>query len=349
MKLIVQIPCFNEEQTLPETISGIPRAVEGFECVEIQVIDDGSCDRTVEVAVACGVDHIVRHRCNRGLAATFMTGIEAALRLGADVIVNTDGDNQYCGADIEKLVRPIVEGQADMVIGDREPSTIMHFSPLKRSLQRLGAMVARWLSQTDVADAVSGFRAFSRPCAERLNVFSRFSYTTETLIQAGQQGMSVVSVPVRTNAPTRESRLFRNMPEFLLRSGTTMVLAFVLYRAMKTLAILSGTLFVAGLIPISAFLYRSVWLGDSAGHIQSLVLGSALVVIGSVLLVTCLIVNLQTASRRLLEDVQFRIRRLESQPSPSNAPYKQTEFNNQLMNGKSVNRVDSDEPVTTSH
>jgi glycosyltransferase involved in cell wall biosynthesis len=211
MKLIVQIPCFNEEATLPETVRDIPRAIEGVDEVEILVIDDGSTDRTVEVARELGVDHIVRHRNNKGLARTFRTGLDAAFRLGADIIVNTDGDNQYCGADIPALVRPIVEGRADIVVGDRQTDRIADFSPVKRRLQRLGSSSVRRLSGLDIPDAVSGFRAISREAALRLNIVSPFSYTTEMLIQAGKKHMAVASVPVRTNPKTRESRLFRSI------------------------------------------------------------------------------------------------------------------------------------------
>ncbi|MCK5274758.1 MAG: glycosyltransferase family 2 protein, partial [Alphaproteobacteria bacterium] len=217
MKLIVQIPCLNEQQTLPETVADIPRKIPGVDKVEVLIIDDGSTDRTVEVAREIGVDHIVRHRNSKGLAPAFRTGIDACLRRGADIIVNTDGDNQYCGADIPALIEPILRGEADIVVGDRQTHKVPHFSPFKKLLQKYGSAVVRRVSRTTVPDAVSGFRAISRDAALHLNIVSPFSYTIEMLIQAGRKKMAVVAVPIRTNAKTRDSRLFKSIPHFLER------------------------------------------------------------------------------------------------------------------------------------
>lgn len=312
MKLVVQIPCFNEEATLAEVLCDIPRRIPGITSVEILVVNDGSTDRTIEVARANGADHLVTHNRNRGLAAAFATGLEEALRLGADVIVNTDGDHQYRGEDIALLVEPLVNGRADMVIGDRQPATLAQFSFWKRTLQGIGGWVARWLSETDVADPVSGFRAFSRECALRLHVYARFSYTTETLIQAGLQRMTVVNVSVQTNPPTRPSRLFRNLPQFVVRSAATMIRAFAMYRPLTVLGACSTCFVVVGLLPIVRFLYLALWIGNSAGHIQSLVLGGALVIVGFLLLVVGLLGEVLACHRRLLESAVFRIRDVES-------------------------------------
>lgn len=220
MKLIVQIPCYNEEETLPQTVADIPRQIEGIEKVEILIIDDGSTDKTLEVAKEVGVDHIIRNTCNKGLAETFMIGLHACLRLGADIIVNTDGDNQYRGQDIPKLVTPILSGEAELVIGDRQTDKILHFSFFKRKLQKLGSFVVRLFSDTDVPDAVSGFRAFSRQAAMKINIVSAYSYTVETVIQAGKKQLSIKSVPIGTNSKTRESRLIKSLPKFIKHDGS---------------------------------------------------------------------------------------------------------------------------------
>lgn len=312
MKLIVQIPCFNEEATIAEVVRDVPRELAGVSCVKVLVVDDGSTDRTAEVAREAGADFVVRHRRNRGLAVSFVTGLENCLRLGADIIVNTDGDHQYCGAEIARLVAPIVAGDADLVIGDRGAGSVPHFSWLKRVLQRLGGFVARWLSNTDVTDPVSGFRAFSRECALRMHVHSRFSYTTETLIQAGQQGLDIVCVPVTTNRPTRPSRLFRSLGQFVFRSGGTMIRAFAMYRPLMVFGLCSAAFVVVGAIPIFRFLYLAWLVGNSAGHIQSLVLGSALVVVGVLLLIAGLMADVLACQRQLLERMATRVCVLES-------------------------------------
>jgi len=310
MKLIIQIPCFNEEHTLPQTVADIPRQMTGVSSVEILVIDDGSDDNTVEVAHAIGVDHVVRHKTNRGLARTFETGIRACLRLGADIIVNTDGDNQYFGGDIPKLIGPIVAGEADVVVGDRGIGGNPNFSTAKQKLQRLGSGVVRRLSRVDVPDAVSGFRAYSRDAAMRINVVSNFSYTIETLIQAGHDRTAVTSVPIKTNPKTRESRLFTSIPKFIERSVTTMLRIYTMYRPIRTFFYIGLALIGVGLMPILRFLY--FYLTDSgSGHIQSLVLGGALLVIGFMTLLMGIIADLIGFNRRLLETNLEIVRRIE--------------------------------------
>lgn len=310
MKLIVQIPCYNEEQTLPQTVADIPRQIEGVDSVEILVIDDGSTDRTVEVARQIGVDHIIRNRTNKGLARSFRAGLDACLKLGADIIVNTDGDNQYAGRDIPKLIRPILEGKADIVVGDRQTDRIEHFSTMKKLLQRLGSGVVRRLSGTDVPDAVSGFRAISREAALRLNIVSPFSYTVEMLIQAGKKHMAIASVPIATNPKTRESRLFRSIPKFIERSLTTMVRMYAMYQPLRFFFYIGLVLLLVGLLPIARFLFY-YFTGDGAGHIQSLILGGALVVIGVVTFLIGLLADLINFNRQLLEMTLERVRRLE--------------------------------------
>ena len=267
-KVIIQIPCFNEAETLPLTVADLPREIPGADQVEYLVIDDGSHDNTSEVARNLGVQHVVRHRCNRGLAFAFRSGIDACLKLGADVIVNTDADNQYHGGDIVKLVEPILKGEADIVVGDRKTSNIAHFSPLKKCLQVFGSSVVRKMSGTEVSDAVSGFRAFSQSAARQLNIVSDFSYTTESIIQMGHGRMAVVSVPVRTNAPTRESRLFRSLPQFLRRSAATILRTYTMYYPLRVFATISLILMTMGLLPILRFLYFCMTVG-SQGHVQS--------------------------------------------------------------------------------
>ena len=310
MKLIVQIPCYNEERTLAQTVAEIPRHMEDVDEVQILVIDDGSADRTVEVAREAGVDHIVRHKNNKGLARSFRTGIDACLRLGADIIVNTDGDNQYAGSDIPRLIRPVLDGEADIVVGDRQTHKVAHFSASKRRLQRLGSFAVRSLSGTDVADAVSGFRAFSREAALQINIVSPFSYTIEMLIQAGKKQMAVSSVPISTNPQTRESRLIRSLPHFIERSATTMVRMYTMYKPLRMFLYMGLGLSLLGAIPILRFLYFFVF-GDATGHVQSLVLGGALFVVGFVTFLIGLVADLINFNRQLLEMTLEKVRRLE--------------------------------------
>ncbi len=310
MKLIVQIPCYNEEATLPETVADIPRAIPGVDRVELLIIDDGSTDRTTEVAHAIGVDHVIRNNSNQRLARSFRVGIDACLHLGADIIVNTDGDNQYAGCDIPKLIRPILEGHAEIVVGDRQTDTIEHFSWTKKRLQTIGSSVIRKLSGTDVPDAVSGFRAMSREAALQLNIVSPFSYTIEMLIQAGRKQIAVVSVPVATNAKTRESRLFTSIPRFLERSLTTLVRMYTMYRPLRVFFAIAAVLIVAGLVPILRFVYF-YFTDGGGGHVQSLILGGTLMVIGFVTLLIGLLSDLIGHNRQLLEMTLEKVRRLE--------------------------------------
>ncbi|MBW1785002.1 MAG: glycosyltransferase family 2 protein [Deltaproteobacteria bacterium] len=310
MKLLVQIPCFNEETTLPQTVRDIPRQIDGIDRVEILVVDDGSTDGTVAVARELGVDHIVKNICNKGLATTFMVGLDACLRAGADIVVNTDGDNQYSGKDIAKLVAPILNEEADMVIGDRQTDTITHFSGLKRKLQKWGSASVRMVSDTDVADAVSGFRAFSRDAAMRMNVISRFTYTIETVIQAGKTKMAVASVPVGTNPKTRRSRLIDSMPRFIGRSVATMIRTYTMYRPLKVFAFIGILFIVAGLIPSLRFLFY-FFMGESGGHIQSLILAAILFIVGFQILVIGLVADIISVNRRLIEETLLRVKRIE--------------------------------------
>ncbi len=310
MKVIIQIPCLNEEETLPVTLADLPGEIAGADAVETLVIDDGSTDRTVEVAREHGVDHIVSHSHNRGLARAFRTGLSACLRLGADVIVNTDADNQYPGADIPRLVTPILEGRADIVIGDRQTDTVEHFSWIKKKLQRLGSSVVRRLSKIDVPDAVSGFRAISREAAVQINIFSLFSYTIEMLIQAGKQRLQVLSVPIEVNAETRESRLFKGIPDFIEQSALTVIRIYAMYYSLRVFFLIGTLLSIAGGIPIARFLYFfSRGAGD--GHVQSLILGGLLVSMGFLTFLVGLVADLIAFNRQLLERILTRLRRIE--------------------------------------
>jgi glycosyltransferase involved in cell wall biosynthesis len=310
MKLIVQIPCFNEAENLEGTVAAIPRRMEGIDAVEILVIDDGSTDETTSVARRLNVDHIVRHRRNRGLAAAFQTGIDASLDAGADIIVNTDADNQYDASDLELLVGPILRGEADIVLGDRQVGTNQHFSRGKRALQRIGTGVVRHLSGIDIPDAVSGFRAMSRDAAMRMNIVSRFSYTTEMLIMAGDRRMAVASVPVRTNAPTRRSRLFRNVPQFIANTGTTIARAYALYNPLRTFLLIGLVISALGALPVLRFLWFYLG-GDGQGHIQSLVLGGTLTVMGFITLLFGIVADLIGRNRQMLETALYKLRKIE--------------------------------------
>ncbi len=318
MKLIVQIPCFNEETTLPQTVADIPRQIDGVDQVEILIIDDGSQDRTIEVAKEIGVDHIVANKKNIGLAGTFRKGLDSCLQLGADIVVNTDGDNQYAGGDIPKLIQPILAGRADVVVGDRQTGQVSHFSPTKRLLQRFGSFVVRNLSGVDVPDAVSGFRAISRDAALQINIVSSFSYTIEMLIQAGRKNMAVSSVPIGTNASTRESRLFRSIPEFIERSVTTMLRMYAMYRPLRVFLLIGIVLSLIGVVPMLRFLIFFL-SGEGAGHIQSLVIGGTLLVIGFITFLIGLVADLINFNRRLIEltlestrRIELRVSRLEN-------------------------------------
>jgi len=310
MKLVVQIPCRDEEETLPRTLSELPRSLPAFDVVEWILVDDGSRDRSVEVARSGGVDEVVSLPGRRGLASAFLAGLEAALRRGADVVVNTDADNQYCAADMVRLVQPIVEGRADMVVGER-PAEAAAFSPGKRWLQRLGSAVVRWVSGTAVRDATSGFRAYSREAALQVNLFSRFSYTLETIIQLGLRRARIASVPVRVNPVSRPSRLYRSVPEFVLRQALTILRILVIYRPFEVFAWPGALLFLLGLVPGVRFLALYATRGGQ-GHVQSLILCAILLSVGALLLLAGTLASVIAANRILLEDVRVRLRRLES-------------------------------------
>jgi len=315
MKLIVQIPCLNEEQTLPMTIADIPRQIAGIDKVEILVIDDGSKDRTAEVARELGVDHILINRRNMGLARSFRRGLDCALALGADIIVNTDADNQYNGADITALVQPILAGTADVVLGDRQTHTIAHFSPAKKLLQRFGSYVVRKFSGVNVPDAVSGFRAISRDAAFRLNIVSPFSYTIEMLIQVGAKGVAVTSVPIRTNPKTRDSRLFSSMLHFIERSASTLVRMYTMYRPLRVFTLIGLAVALIGAIPIVRFVYFYFFV-NGTGKIQSLIIGSALLTIGILTFLLGLVADLLSHNRQLIEMTLEKVRRLEQVAPP---------------------------------
>jgi glycosyltransferase involved in cell wall biosynthesis len=319
MKLFVQIPAYNEEATIGQVIADVPRTLPGIASVAILVVDDGSLDQTSEAAVRAGATHVIRHRRNQGLARAFRTGLDACLMRGADVIVNTDADNQYTGRAIADLVRPIVEGRADIVIGDRQTAGLDAVSPGKRLLYRMGNAVARRVSQLDVADASSGFRAFSRAAALKLNVVSTFSYTLETLVQAGSERLALVSVPVPSNPRTRPSRLVRSIPEFVLRSFATMVRTYVMYRPLRVLGTLGAMLVLGGLVPVLRFLILYLE-GSGGGHVQSLVLGGALFVVGFLTCLIGVVADLIAFNRRLSEEVLERLRRLEATVASGRGP-----------------------------
>lgn len=311
-KLIIQIPCFNEAENLPDTLVALPRRIAGIDQIEVLVIDDGSHDGTAEVARRFGVQHVVRHRRNRGLAAAFQSGLDAALAAGADIVVNTDADGQYEGADIAKLVAPIVAHEADIVIGDRGVANNAHFGPFKRLLQRMGSLVVRRLSRTEVTDAVSGFRAISRAAAQRITITTEFSYTTDMLIQAGRKRLKIVSVPIRTHAAVRPSRLFTSIPQFISRQLMTMARAYATYNPLRTFALIGSVIATLGLLPILRFLY--FWAtGDGQGHIQSLVLGGSLLVLGVLTGLMGVLADLIGANRKLLEATLKHVRQLEEQ------------------------------------
>jgi glycosyltransferase involved in cell wall biosynthesis len=310
MKLIIQIPCLNEEETLPVTLRDLPRELDGFESVEWLVIDDGSTDRTIEVAREHGVEHIVRLTNNKGLASGFQAGLDACLKLGADVIVNTDADNQYYGPDIAKLVAPIVRGEADMVVGDREVMTIEHFSPAKKALQRLGSWVVRQASSTSVPDTTSGFRAYNREAALALQVVSKFTYTLETIIQAGKMTVAVDHVPVRTNPKTRESRLFPSMWTYIRRNGVSIFRIYSMYEPLRVFMTAAGLVGLLALAVWARFLYFFVQ-GDGGGHLQSLILGAVLFNAAMVLAALGVLGDLLSGQRITLQRIFERVRRIE--------------------------------------
>ena len=309
-KLIIQIPCYNEEDSLPVTLAALPRQVPGVEVIERLVVDDGCSDGTVAVAEEHGVEHIVRLPRHQGLSRAFVAGLEAALQAGADIIVNTDADNQYCADDIPKLIAPILDGRAQIVIGARPIAAIGHFSLLKKMLQRFGSCVTRVISKTDVQDAPSGFRAMSRDAAMKLKVFNDHTYTIETIIQAGQKGMAIISVPIRTNAELRPSRLVRSMPTYINRQLLTMLHIFMTYKPFRFFAVPGAIAFLGGFFISLRFLYF-LSTGNGSGHIQSLILSALLMGTGFLLAVVGLIADLISVNRKLLEGLDWRLQKME--------------------------------------
>lgn len=310
MKLIIQIPCLNEAETLAIALAELPHEVEGFDTVEWLVIDDGSTDDTSKIARRNGVHHIVRHPVNRGLAVGFMSGLDACLQLGADVIVNTDADNQYCAADIPKLTAPVLAHEADIVIGARPIDQIEHFSWIKKKLQRMGSWAVRVASKTDVADAPSGFRAISREAAMQLNVFNAYTYTLETIIQAGQSNLRIASVPIRTNGDLRPSRLVKSISSYVQRSLITILRVFVIYRPLKFFVSLGAIFALIGLVAGVRYLWF-FFDNNGTGHVQSVILCALSLIVGMLLFMMGVIGDLIATNRKLLERIHLRVQRLE--------------------------------------
>jgi glycosyltransferase involved in cell wall biosynthesis len=310
-KLIIQIPCLNEALTLPATVAALPRVIPGVDEIEILVIDDGSTDNTADVAGSLGVKHIVRFERNKGLAAAFMAGLEASVQAGADVIVNTDADNQYQADEIAKLVAPILEGRAELVVGDRGVASLQNFSWVKRQLQVIGSWVLGRAAELATPDATSGFRALSRECALRTMVLSNYSYTLETLIQAGARRAAVVFVPVGTNQETRSSRLMTGMPHYVRKSGLTIVRAYTMYRPMRVFTVIGAVLILLGVLPGLRFLYLYFFV-DRVGHIQSLILAAILIIVGVQTLLIGVVADLISFNRQIMEEAVYRLRKLEA-------------------------------------
>ncbi len=309
MKLIIQIPCYNEEKTLEIALNDLPKNISGIDQIEYLIINDGSKDNTVEVAKRWGVHYVVNFKSNKGLAKGFMAGLDACLRNGADIIVNTDADNQYCGADIEKLVQPILDGTADMVIGARPIDQTAHFSPLKKKLQHFGSWVVRKASQTNIPDAPSGFRAYSRDAAMRLNVINEYTYTLETIVQAGREKMAITSVPIRTNAELRPSRLFNSMFGYVKKSMLTIIRSFMMYKPLKFFCTLGAiSIFFGILIGVRFLIF--FFHGGGTGNIQSLILASLLIIIGVQTCIVGMQADVIAANRRILQDIQYKVRKI---------------------------------------
>ena len=310
MKLIIQIPCLNEEETLPDTLRDLPKSLNGIDTIEVLIIDDGSSDRTKEVAIKHGVNHVLSLTNNKGLAKAFMFGMNHALKLGADIIVNTDADNQYFGGDIVKLIQPILNKKADIVIGNRQVETIRHFSPLKIFLQKLGSWTVRQLSGTTIPDATSGFRAYSREAALQMNVISDFTYTVETIISAGKKNIAIAHTPIRTNKKLRESRLFSSIQVYLRRTLVTMLKVYSMYQPLKLFTIAGGTTFLIGFVVGCRYLFF-FFQGQTEGHIQSLIFSAIMLIVGFQIIMMGISAELISVNRQLLEDIQLRIKKKE--------------------------------------
>ena len=310
MKLIIQIPCFNEAETLEVTLNDLPKHIDGIDEIEYLIIDDGSHDNTAEVAKKWGVHYVVRFRRNKGLAKGFMAGLDACLKNGADIIVNTDADNQYCGADIETLVRPILDKKAHIVIGERPIDDTEHFTPLKKKLQHFGSWVVRKASKTTIPDAPSGFRAYSREAAMRINVINDYTYTLETIVPSGREKMAVMSVPIRTNPELRESRLFHSMWGYIKKSMLTIVRTYLMYRPLYFFFMLGSILALVG---VGFFVRYFVFFcsGEGGGHLQSLILASTLLIVGFQTIVVGLLGDVISANRKILQDVQYHVRKMD--------------------------------------
>ena len=310
MKLIIQIPCYNEAETLEIALNDLPKQIQGIDTIEYLIINDGSTDNTVEVAKHWGVHYVVNFSQNRGLAKGFMAGLDACLRNGADIIVNTDADNQYCGDDIEKLVRPIIDKKADIVIGARPIDETEHFSPIKKKLQHLGSWVVRKASNTDIPDAPSGFRAYSKEAALRLNVTNDYTYTLETIVQAGRERIPMISVPIRTNSELRPSRLFSSMMGYVKRSMITIIRAYVMYKPLKFFSIIGSIPFLLGIV-LSVRYLTFLGTGQASGHIQSLILAAIFLMMGFMTYVAALVGDTIASNRIILEDAQYHARRAD--------------------------------------
>ena len=308
--LIIQIPCLNEAETLPGTLADLPRSLPGIDRIEVLVIDDGSRDGTADVARAHGVTHVVRLRRRKGLAAAFVAGIDAAVKLGADYIVNTDADNQYVGADIALLIEPLMKGEADIVIGDRNIKALSEMSAQKKLLQRLGSWVVRQVSGTEVPDTTSGFRAYTREAALRMTIVSEFSYTLESIIQAGKNKLAITHVPVRTNPRVRPSRLFDSLFAYVKASGATIVRIYAMYEPLKVFSYIGASIFTIGLAITARFIYYYL-TGTGRGHVQSLIIAAVLMIVGFQVLLIGLVSDMISGNRKLLEDLMYRIRSLE--------------------------------------
>ncbi len=310
MKLIIQIPCYNEEEIIAQTISDLPEKIEGIDEILILLINDGCKDKTVEIAEKYGVKHFVNFQTNRGLAKAFSAGLTKALELGADIIVNTDADNQYCADDIQNLVKPILEKKADIVVGTRPVEEIKHFSITKKVLQKLGSWVMRIISSTDIQDAPSGFRAFSRDAALKINVFDNYTYTLETIIQARAKGLKIACVPVRVNPELRKSKLMKNMFDYIRRSSFTMMRMFIVYRPFRFFAIIGSMFLLSGFLIGARFLHF-YFNAQGSGHIQSLILSAILILTGVQTCLIAVLAELQSINRKIIEDVQTRVKKME--------------------------------------